>query len=189
MATLVVERNMSAESFEFKPFPASVNVAQLLKAEVGARRSYDLSELAEGSDRVRGRVDLLRSLDGILVTAEFETELEAECARCLMPARVTVVARFEEEFLPSIDVVSGLPVSVSGPDGAFMIDQNHILDLGEAIRQYALLAAPMKPLCKPDCAGLCPKCGQDLNRGACGCRAPAVDPRWEKLARLKPRQG
>lgn len=180
---------MSAESCEFKPFPASVNVAQLLKQEVGARRSYDLYELSDGSERVRGRVDLLRSADGILVKAKFETEIETTCARCLDPAIVTVKASFEEEFLPTIDVTSGLPVRGGDMEGAFTIDHNHVLDLGEAIRQYALLAAPMKPLCKPDCAGLCPQCGQDLNQGRCGCVVKSIDPRWEKLARLKPRRG
>jgi uncharacterized protein len=180
---------MSAESFVFKPFPASVNVAQLLKQRAGASRSYDLSELADGSDHVRGRVVLLCAAQGILVTAEFETELEAECARCLAPARVPVKASFEEEFLPTIDVNSGLPVRGEGAEDAFMIDPNHVLDQSEAIRQYALLAAPMKPLCKPECAGLCPSCGQDLNRGSCQCKPRPVDPRWEKLARLKHRQG
>lgn len=186
---MVVERNMSAENCEFEPFPASVNVAQLLKQEVGARRSYDLSELADGSRRVRGRVDLLRSAEGILVKAEFETELETTCARCMTPARVKVKTSFEEEFLPTIEVNSGLPVRGINAEDAFRIDHNHILDLGEAIRQYALCAAPMKPLCKPDCAGLCPQCGHDLNQGRCGCERPPDDHRWEKLTRLKPRQG
>jgi uncharacterized protein len=180
---------MSAESFEFKPFPATVNVAQLLKEGVGARRSYDLSDLAEGSQHVRGRVNLLCVAHGILVTAEFETELEAECARCLDKARVPVKATFEEEFLPTIDVNSGLPVHGERVEEAFVIDHNHLLDLSEAIRQYALLAAPMKPLCKMDCAGLCPQCGKNLNQGACQCNAGPVDLRWEKLNRLKHRLG
>ena len=47
------------------------------------------------------------------------------------------------------------------------------------------LNVPMKPLCSPDCKGLCAQCGADLNAGDCGCRAPVADPRWEALAALK----
>ena len=47
------------------------------------------------------------------------------------------------------------------------------------------MALPMKPLCKPDCKGLCPSCGKDLNLGACGCTHETIDPRWEALKALK----
>jgi uncharacterized protein len=49
------------------------------------------------------------------------------------------------------------------------------------------LNIPMKPLCRPDCKGLCPQCGADLNAGECGCREPLADPRWAALAALKDR--
>ena len=52
------------------------------------------------------------------------------------------------------------------------------------------LSLPMKPLCREDCQGLCPQCGQDLNEGRCGCVRERVDPRWAALAMLKePRNG
>ena len=47
------------------------------------------------------------------------------------------------------------------------------------------IAVPMKPLCREDCRGLCPRCGQDLNEGLCGCAVESIDPRWEALQRLK----
>ena len=49
------------------------------------------------------------------------------------------------------------------------------------------LNIPMKPLCRPDCAGLCPLCGADLNLGACDCSEPVGDPRWAALAALRDR--
>jgi uncharacterized protein len=52
------------------------------------------------------------------------------------------------------------------------------------LRQALLLSLPMQPLCKPDCAGLCPICGQDLNQGPCDCVSVEIDPRWEKLGLL-----
>jgi uncharacterized protein len=68
--------------------------------------------------------------------------------------------------------------------GCFTIDEHHILDLTEAIRQYTVLAVPMKPLCNENCAGLCPSCGQNLNQGECGCPSPDTDPRWANLRRI-----
>jgi uncharacterized protein len=68
--------------------------------------------------------------------------------------------------------------------GAFRIDERHIIDLSEAVRQYTLLAVPMKPLCEAACAGICPTCGKNLNLGACRCPPPEGDPRWAKLQKL-----
>jgi uncharacterized protein len=58
------------------------------------------------------------------------------------------------------------------------------LDVREVIRQNALLAIPMKPLCKEDCAGLCSQCGKDLNTKQCKCIKQEIDPRWAKLVNL-----
>jgi uncharacterized protein len=69
--------------------------------------------------------------------------------------------------------------------GSFTIDEHHILDLTEAIRQYIVTAMPMKSLCREDCAGLCPTCGKDLNQGKCGCKQEELDPRWAELLKLK----
>ena len=68
--------------------------------------------------------------------------------------------------------------------GVFTIDEHNILDLGEAIRQYSVMATPAKPLCKEDCAGLCPTCGANLNNGTCGCPPQPVDHRWDALRKL-----
>jgi len=74
-------------------------------------------------------------------------------------------------FYPSIDILSGLPVALPDEDASssFTIDEHHILDMSEMIRQYNLLAMPMKPLCRVDCGGLCPECGANLNENKCHC--------------------
>jgi uncharacterized protein len=59
------------------------------------------------------------------------------------------------------------------------------IDLSEDVRDYALLALPMKKLCSENCKGLCPKCGKNLNDGPCECRDEKIDPRWEPLQKLK----
>lgn len=59
------------------------------------------------------------------------------------------------------------------------------IDLDKDIRDYAILAVPMKKLCSDDCKGLCPKCGKNLNEGSCNCSEKIIDHRWEQLEKLK----
>ena len=166
-----------------------LNVSHLLKAPIGATRSYELSDSVDiegnGSKRpVQGEVELTRVDRGILVKGTLHTEVEVTCSRCLSLFSCPLVLNIEEEYFPITDIVSGAPLHLSDEAGCFTIDEHFILDLTEAIRQYALLAIPMKSLCCEDCAGLCPKCGHNLNQGTCNCLPREVDPRWAELSRL-----
>jgi uncharacterized protein len=166
-----------------------VNVAQLLKESTGAERLFDVDEdidIDSRKVRVKGQARLIRTYRGILTMGNFKAELEIECSRCLDPFQCPVNIVFEEEFFPSIDVTTGYAVEIPEDQqpGYFTIDANHILDLDEAIRQYALLTVPMKPLCNNECAGLCPNCGNNLNRDCCECPAEEIDPRLEALSKL-----
>jgi len=164
-----------------------INVSQQLKASVGSIRSYELSEIIDigGSDSlVQGEVKLMRTNRGILAKGRLYTGVEVTCSRCLNLFSCPLALDIEEEYFPVIDAVTGALLSLPEEPGCFIIDEHHILDLTEAICQYALLAIPMKPLCREDCAGLCPKCGYNLNQGPCGCLPQQVDPRWSKLKRL-----
>jgi uncharacterized protein len=60
----------------------------------------------------------------------------------------------------------------------------NIIDLGEDVRQYTLLALPPKMLCSENCAGLCPTCGTNLNRAKCSCVPDEGDPRWSGLTKF-----
>jgi uncharacterized protein len=161
-----------------------INVSQLLKASIGAKRSYQVAETVDSVGMVEGEVRLLRTDRSILARGTLSTEVEVTCSRCLSLFRCPVALNIEEEYFPTADVVSGAPLSLSEEAGSFTIDEHHILDLSEAMRQYALLAIPMKPLCREDCAGLCPHCGHNLNLGSCRCPSQAIDPRWFQLTKL-----
>lgn len=166
-----------------------INVSQLLQDPIGSTREYRVDEAADiiGDGReynVRGDCHLLRTQRSILVKCALDTEVELTCNRCLGQFRHPLKINFEEEFLPTVDVVSGAPLPLPEEAGYFTIDERHTLDLTEAIRQYAVMAIPMKVLCDKDCAGLCPKCGQNLNQGKCDCPAQEVDPRWSELTKL-----
>jgi uncharacterized protein len=72
---------------------------------------------------------------------------------------------------------------ITDPD-AFPIVGDQI-DLEPMVRENLLLDAPIAPVCRADCAGLCPTCGIDLNLGTCDCLTTVTDPRWDALSQLK----
>lgn len=173
------------------------NVAQLLRAPTGTVRRREIDEPAAevqallDGDGIRahgplqGSVTLMQTTDSILVTGALETTVELVCDRCLTPFETEVTLQMEENFRPTIDVESGAALPpVKGEELATLIDEQHILDLSEVVRQMILLEAPMHPVCRPDCKGLCPRCGQNLNEGQCDCETEIVDPRWSKLQSL-----
>jgi uncharacterized protein len=184
-ARLRLSARLSAADTE-RPQPAravmiGIHVAQLLLSAQGTARRYTFDEPGQALGepnvvgRVHGEATLLRTGRGILADCEFETELSAECARCLEGAVVTVTGRFQEEFVPAVDVRTG--AMIEDADETFRIGEDHVLDLGEAIRQHVLMAAPLQPLCRADCRGLCTQCGANLNHATCGCTpSPEASP-------------
>ncbi len=168
------------------------NVAQLLKSPTGATRHYKIHDDISGLDSaiaplstLDGEVTLIRTADGILVTGDLHTTVELSCSRCLelfaMPVRFSV----EEEFRPSIDIITGAKMPITQEDEeATRIDAHHLLELTEVIRQNLLLAMPMYPVCRSKCKGLCPSCGQNWNQAPCDCTLEDIDPRLAVLRDL-----
>lgn len=165
-----------------------INVAQLLKSPEGTIRDYEVQDEVEddaGVYPVHGQVRLTHANERILVQGTLTTGASFTCSRCLKDFTCNIDLPIQEEFHPTLDIETGAKLPPPDESGAFMINEHHVLDLLEAVRQYRLLALPMKPLCKAECAGLCPTCGTDLNEGPCGCPADNADPRWTELLRLK----
>ncbi len=175
-------------------FELVFNVAGLLKEPVGATREYELHDPRLELDgdvaasELEGRARLLRIGSGILATGDVSGEVNLECARCLVPIHRRVEAHIEEEYRPTVDLRTGAPMdgALEGEEEEdfFRISSDHLLNLTEAIRQNLLVSLPMNPLCKPDCAGLCPVCGADLNVENCGHTLVRQDPRLSALASL-----
>ena len=167
------------------------NVSQLMREPSGSTRSHEVQEerlRVNGAEAllVRGWTKLLRTDKGLWVSAVVETETPTACCRCVeeyyQPVRMTI----EEETFPLVDPLTGAQMTVSGErDESLQIDQNHVLDLTEAVRQYTELAVPMKPVCRDgDCRGLCPSCGANLNNVSCLCEKATRDSRWGPLLDL-----
>lgn len=165
------------------------NVAQLLKEHSGQTRRYTLHEDIQHLDpdivplsALNGTLELIRSADGIFVLGNLRASLELTCVRCLTPFALPLQFALEEEFRPTIDIATGATLPIANDDEqATRIDAHHEIDLTEVIRQNILLAIPARPLCRSQCAGLCPICGKDLNEGPCNCQRAEPDPRLAKL--------
>jgi uncharacterized protein len=99
---------------------------------------------------------------------------------------VDVEITLEEEFYPATEIGDAPMDSVAEEDRdeALLIDDRHILDLSEVMRQELMLASSEEALCQADCAGLCPQCGGNRNAGECQCVEAPIDPRWATLQTL-----
>ena len=166
------------------------NVAQLLKAPVGTSLEEDINEEAIQLDEdlkvigpLTGHVRMRRTNQCVLVDGWVDLTLELTCTRCLTEFKQPMHVILEERFYPTVDVVTGMPLPPIDEDEVFAIDDHHLLNLTEAVRQRVLLDIPMATLCKEDCAGLCARCGHDLNLGPCECQ-PEVDERLSVLKTL-----
>jgi uncharacterized protein len=166
------------------------NVAQLMKAPVGTSLVNDFHEDdIQLDDDIRvvgpldGHVRMRRTNQGLLVDGWVDLTLELQCNRCLKEFEQPMHVTFEEQFYPTVDVVTGLPLAPFDQEEIFPIDAHHEVDLTEAVRQNVLTALPMVTLCREDCLGLCPQCGHDLNLGPCDCK-PEIDARLSVLEKL-----
>ena len=173
-----------------EPVSLLFNVSQLLKSEIGQTRSYDF-EGKEALDlvdwtasSVNGHAKFTLTNFGILATVTAKGMLHLTCARCLEPFSAPISVRFEEEYVPSIDIQTGMPAGVPVSDDALPIGSDHTIDLGEAIRQQFLLALDLIPVCRPDCRGLCPTCGMNRNVAVCHCPPQAAPNPFEVLQTL-----
>jgi uncharacterized protein len=166
------------------------NVAQLLREEIGSRRKYDFAEqaLPLGDEmelrQLRGTVRFTRTPSGVLALVKAHGTVNAECNRCLAIAPQQIDLQFDDEFHSKIEVNTGAPLPKPDDEDPFFIDEAHCVDLGEALREYTLLAMPMQPLCREDCKGLCPICGKDRNVDPCACAENDGDDRFAVLRSL-----
>ncbi len=159
------------------------NVSGLLREAVGATRAFTL----EAEPPVHhGAVELLRLPNGVLVRCEADVVVEDRCSRCLVPFGYPEHISLEEIYVQQVDVATGARLPAPDEPESFFIGINHTIDITEALRQYTEIAAAMQPLCRSDCPGICPECGQDLTMAACTCAKDPIDTRWAALAALKP---
>jgi uncharacterized protein len=116
----------------------------------------------------------------VVVRGRVRGTLDQECRRCLRPVTTDFEREMTMVFVSEEDAgeAEDADAYVFEPTGAH-------LDLSSAVREELILAVDRYVVCDPECKGLCPTCGADLNEGPCGCKSEETDPRWEALRILK----
>jgi uncharacterized protein len=161
-----------------KPF--RLNVGFIIHEEVGYLHefpfAFDKTTLEDFVLRdFEGNVLMSRTPQGIFMQAEFRGDTELECVRCLTTYTQTLVWSWTD--LYAFDKRSVTESDLILPEDA------HI-DLAPLVREYALLEIPISPICKPDCKGLCPECGENLNDTDCGHQSEQNDSPFAALKGL-----
>lgn len=140
---------------------------------------------------ISGRLTLDKSGDVLRVTGQLTFSCQLECSRCLAGFNLVGKEPVELYFRQRLPGDTG-PVrerDLRPDDLSVLTYRGPELDLWPAVRESLELARPLKPLCRPDCKGICNGCGRDLNRQPCACRPRGSDPRWEALRELTPKAG
>jgi len=118
----------------------------------------------------------------VLVQLSLRGTLRYECRRCLEPVDVSVEEELEILFLPPDEARD----QENESEGVRVFDPaKGEIDLGETIREEMVLSQSPWVLCDPECKGLCPQCGINLNEDTCQCSVREPDPRWDALRALK----
>lgn len=163
-----------------------VNVADLLHRPAARRRARHtleagplqvLSTTVPAGSEIDVDTMLEWVSDGILATGTATAPWVAECRRCLTEVGGEVRAPFQELF--EMEAREGESYPLKGDR----------IDLAPLVTEALLLSLPLAPLCREDCAGLCPTCGADLNASPCSCDPSPPDPRWAALDVLREEPG
>jgi uncharacterized protein len=162
-----------------KPF--RFNVGFIIHEEVGYNHDFPFAfdEISLGDDLAlrafEGIINVGKTPQGLIVQADFSAETTLTCARCL--------TEFERELDWTFTELYAFDKR-SITDSGLLLPEDAHLDMAILLREYALLEIPISPICKPDCKGLCPECGENLNERDCGHRPPESDSPFAKLRDL-----
>jgi uncharacterized protein len=122
---------------------------------------------------------------GYALAAELVYEGQLECSRCLAAYPFQEKDSFTLVLVPREPQPDGEEVELETGDLDVVFYEDPVVPLSPIAEERVQMTLPMKPLCRPDCRGLCPTCGNDLNVGPCACPSETVDARWEALRALK----
>lgn len=164
-----------------------INVTKL-KSTAQSRQSVQLTEKVDAAAygypelNLQGPLQFSGQMENAAPFLELhgtvQARLQLTCSRCLAQFELSLRAEIAEAF-------TNKPEAMSEDDeyevGFFSGDE---IDVAPALLKALLLELPMQPLCQPDCLGLCPDCGADLNRGKCNCNHQNIDIRFSKLQSL-----
>ena len=166
---------LSLEAVQDEPVPFEF-VVPLTAEELGREPLVSLTPV-----RVEGEVSRIEQ--GYALDAHIAYGGELECSRCLQAYPFEADEDFSIVLCPRGPLGDEVALEKDDLDVSFYDDT--VVPVAPIVEERIQMLVPMKPLCREDCKGLCPQCGQDRNTGVCGCVAETADPRWEALRALK----
>ncbi len=149
---------------------------------VGVNHFPELTQIGESQTPLQIKGTVLKTKFGFLVSGAAEMSLTLTCSRCLTPFEQTIKADFSEEYVPAgYKAENPEPSELEDPAHTF---QGDYIDITRLVTEAVILEIPMKAVCRNDCKGICPECGQVLNEKVCDCDKVQPDPRLAVLADL-----
>lgn len=161
--------------------PLRLNVGFVVAQSAGFSRdfSFEIPQINLPPDLqlndLVGFTRVTRTPQGILLQADLQALTELECVRCLTVFSLPLKINFTELYAFSQRYMT---------ESGLLMPETGMIDLGPVLREYAVLEIPISPLCKPDCKGLCPICGNNRNESTCNHEDDAGDPRLAALKSL-----
>ncbi|MBI3802268.1 MAG: DUF177 domain-containing protein [Nitrospirae bacterium] len=145
-------------------------------------------DLSKSGFAIKGNIHVLvkaikHNEEDVYVRGAITAEIVSECSRCLKPLTNTIESDFQVEYVPRTSVPEGEQELVQEELDLLFYD-GETINIREEVEGQLILSTPMRPLCREDCRGLCPQCGQDLNVRQCNCVVEAPDPRWAGLKEI-----
>lgn len=139
-----------------------------------------------GGLHAEGEAELLNNTLGEMrVRGRLKVDLELQCDRCLEPIRYPIEEPFDLFYRPAPHGPQPHDVAIDEGESQIGFYEDGGIELSEILREHILLLLPMHAVCREDCAGICPKCGQNLNTGTCNCTENLVDDRWAALREFR----
>jgi uncharacterized protein len=149
----------------------------------GAIDFFD-AQLRQISDlEVTGAAELREATMEIRVRGSLSVRMEADCDRCLEAAVFPIAVDFDLIYRP-LPTALAEEVILTREESEIAFYRGLGLELADLVREQVLLALPMQRICRPDCRGICPVCGQNRNLVSCHCRTGWQDDRWAALRDL-----
>ena len=176
----VVELEREPSEFDLELAPGVVDLGEEAE-QIGPLAT---SGQAEVIHEHRGPRDIVAD---IRLKGSFSGKFQVPCARCVEPVEIPLSAEFDLIFRPAEADAEATERSITAPETEIGYYLEDSLLLEDVLREQVLLALPVRTLCKPDCKGLFPRCGENRNSTACDCEVGPQDPRWEALAGLRNR--
>ena len=134
-------------------------------------------------------LEVLPMRDFIRVKGRLETRIRQECGRCLATFEAPLYSRFTLNYSRQIpqDVhkTDTEGIELTADQIGMVYFEGEEIDFTDAVQEQAILAIPINPICKPQCKGLCPRCGRDLNMERCNCSDPTQDGPFAVLKEIK----